>query len=104
MGKTLMHDLEHHASDKAVVAAYLALAFATMLNPVGWQVRHRGKGNNSWQIYKPAKFGDKIWRFTSHDKGAIIARNDWRYGASKLFVLETRVDVIRFANFVLKNP
>jgi len=105
MANTLMHDIEHHAKDKASLVQTLALLFATELNPAGWQVYRGRNGNNSWRIYlvkegKPTK----IWYFTGYDKGKIRARNQYHWlHASKKFTMKTRVDVIRFVKFVLKD-
>lgn len=103
--KTLLHDIEHHAEDKADLVYTLALLFTTELNPAGWQSVRAGKGNNSWRIIleregKPTK----IWFFTGYEKGAINVRNDyWSSRASKRFTIKTRLDAIRFSRFVIKN-
>lgn len=102
---SLIHDLQHHAADKADVASTLALLFATELNPAGWQVLHGGKGNNSWRIYLKRE-GKKplVWYFTGYEKGQILARNDyWWIYTTKRYTLKTRVDVIRFTRAVLKG-
>lgn len=105
MSHTLLHDVEHHAKDKADLIYTLALLFTTELNPMGWQAMRGGKGNNSWRIYlvreeKPTK----IWYFTGYEKGAIQVRNDYHIKkASKKFTIKTRTDAIRFARFVIKD-
>ena len=102
---TLIHDLEHHAKDKANLALTLSLLFATELNPVGWQAIRAGKGNNSWRIYlerdgKPTKF----WYFTGYEKGEILVRNNYRWHkATQRFALKKRLDVIRFVNQAKKG-
>lgn len=99
MGHHLLHDLQHHASDKYEVAAALALSFASILNPAGWQVVHAGEGNNSWRLYHPER--KETWFLTGYGKGEIIARNQWRWAQSnKRFTMRTRLDTVRFANWV----
>lgn len=95
---TLLHDIEHHAKDKADVVLTLGLLFATELNPLGWQALHGNKGNNSWRIYlREDGKESKIWYFTGYDKGAIVARNDYHWAkANKQFTIKTRLDAIRF--------
>lgn len=95
---TLVHDIEHHAKDKANLVYLLSLLFATELNPIGWQALRAGKGNNSWRIYlerdgKPTK----IWYFTGYDKNLILVRNKYHWHKStKRFTIKTRLDAIRF--------
>ncbi len=102
---TLIHDIEHHAKDKADVVLTLSLLFATELIPAGWQAVRAGKGNNSWRIYlerdgKPTK----IWYFTGYDKGTVLARNDYHWAkANKKFTIKTRLDAVRFAQHVAKG-
>ena len=102
---TLLHDIEHHAKDKANIVLTLSLLFATELNPLGWQVLHNGKGNNSWAIYlerdgKP----NLVWHFTGYDKGTVRARNQWYWARStKRFTIKTRLDAVRFAQHVAKG-
>jgi hypothetical protein len=102
---TLLHDIEHHAKDKADVVLTLSLLFATELNPLGWQVFHNSKGNNSWGIYLERDGRTaKVWHFTGYDKGAIIARNNYHWAkANKRFTIKTRLDVVRFAQHVAKG-
>lgn len=105
MGKTLLHDIEHHAKDKADLVYTLALLFTTELNPKGWQASHAGKGNNSWRIYlkKDGKI-HKIWYFTGYHNGTVMVRNDYHWkNSNKRFTIKTRTDCIRFSRFVIKN-
>ncbi len=102
---TLLHDIEHHAKDKADVVYVLSLLFATELNPLGWQAMRAGKGNNSWRIYlkrdgKPTK----IWYFTGYGRNHILVRNRYLWtDARKQFNLKTRLDVVRFVEHVVKG-
>jgi hypothetical protein len=95
---SLIHDIEHHAKDKADLVYTLAVLFASELNPVGWQALRARNGNNSWRIYlrqdgKPTK----IWYFTGYQKGSITVRNDYYWArANRRFTMKTRVDAIRF--------
>ena len=77
---TLIHDIQHHAKDKAELVFMLGTLFASELNPLGWQSMRAGKGNNSWRIYlerdgQPTK----IWYFTGYEKGEILVRNKYRW-------------------------
>ena len=105
MGKTLLHDIEHHAEDKAGLVYTLALLFTTDLNPAGWQSVRSGKGNNSWRIYlKQEGKPTKIWYFTGYNKGTIQVRNEyWASRSDKRFTIRKRADVIRFVQFVIKE-
>jgi hypothetical protein len=102
---TLLHDIEHHAKDKASLVYVLSLLFATELNPIGWQAMRSGNGNNSWRIYlkrdgKPTK----IWYFTGYGKNHILVRNRYFWKDSrKQFNMKTRLDVIRFVEHVAKG-
>lgn len=106
MGETtLMHDVQHHAKDKANVIYALALLFATELNPEGWQAYRQGKGNNSWRIYldRPGK-PTKTWYFTGYHKGTVMVRNDYHWkNSSRRFTITTRTDCARFAVFAIKD-
>ena len=99
MANTLIHDLQHHAQDKAEVASAIALAFASMLNPNGWQVWQNRTANNSWSIYLMEE-GKTIreWYFTGYKRGTVTARNAYfMKDATRVVELKTRRDVIRWA-------
>lgn len=105
MANTLVHDIEHHAKDKADLVYILGVLFATELNPKGWQARQARNGNNSWLIYlrqdgKPTK----IWHFTGYHKGAITVRNNYYWArANRKFTMKTRVDAIRFVRQIVNG-
>ena len=93
---SLLHDLQHHAKDKHDVAAALALCFASILNPRGWQLLQAGKGNNSWRMYHPDT--STIWYFTGYQKGKVLARNNWFWArSSQRVTIASRVDAIKWA-------
>ena len=94
----LIHDLQHHASDKYEIAAAIALCFASILNPEGWQVYHYGKGNNSWRMWHPVT--KKTWFFTGYEKGKVLARDSYRWEQANRVTLASRLDVIRWAKKV----
>jgi hypothetical protein len=105
--ETLIHLVEDHAKDKAVPIHALGLLFTTELNPLGWQMRKGtiGKGQNSWRMYR---YQDgqpvKIWYFTGYDKGVVVARNDYFWQqATKKFAIKTRLDAIRFSQYVVTH-
>lgn|SRR5580765_444071 len=107
---TLIHLVEDHAKDKADLIYALGLLFATELNPRGWQMRKGtiGNGQNSWRMYQyqdgSPKNLVKIWYFTGYDKGTIVARNDYFWQqATKKFEMKTRLDVIRFSQYVVTH-
>ena len=102
---SLIHDIEHHAKDKADLVYTLGVLFTTELNPKGWQVLHGGKGNNSWRIYlKEEGKPTKIWYFTGYQKGSILVRNDYYWARSnRKFTIKTRVDAIRFVRQIVNG-
>jgi len=103
---TLIHDIEHHAKDKANLVYVLSLLFATELNPIGWQALRAGKGNNSWRIYlKQDGKPTKIWYFTGYGRNHIWVRDryHWKNPYIKYFELKTRLDVVRFVEHVAKG-
>jgi hypothetical protein len=104
MANTLIHDIEHHAKDKADIVLTLGLLFASELNPIGWQALHGGKGNNSWRIYlKQDGKPTQIWYFTGYHKGTVTVRNDYYWDrATQQIHMKTRTDVIRFVRQLKK--
>lgn len=105
MANTLIHDIAHHAKDKAEIVYALSVLFATELNPIGWQSKRKTKGNNSWQIYlKQDNKPTKIWYFTGYNKGFIIARNAyfWNHSSQKIKIA-TRIDAVRFTDKVIRE-
>lgn len=103
--KTLLHDIEHHAKDKAELVYILTLLFASELNPLGWQSLRAGKANNSWRIYrKQENKPTEIWYFTGYGKNEIQVRNNYHLkSATERFTITTRVEAIRFVRHVVKQ-
>ena len=80
----LHHAMEHHAKDKTEVINAIGIAFATILNPAGWQVGNRRfkKTAGSWFIYHPDKPGRRYY-FSNGGKGIVLVRDAILYKNAK---------------------
>ena len=99
----LHHAIEHHAKDKVEIVNAVAIAFATILNPAGWQIgnRRRKGGPRSFFMYHPDS--TKRFYFGDGGKGIVLVRDAIIYKDAHRISLRSKGDVFVWAKRVAKG-